>query len=182
MWLQAHSPANFARINEVLHDLFPALEQIKAIPTTDGRVYLSARENGMSRDTKVWQLSDGFLVIVALLSLIYAPKELAGSLFCIEEPENHLHPRLLETLIALLRQTQQEAEDAGLPPTQFLITTQSPYLINQFTLDEIVWVEKAKGETKTYRPSDKTYLKKLVEDKDLGIADLMLTGVLGADK
>jgi hypothetical protein len=46
-------------------------------------------------------------------------------------------------------------------------------------LDEILWIEKKHGETVVVRPSDKTHLRKLVEDKDLGLGDLMLTGALG---
>jgi predicted ATPase len=127
-------------------------------------------------------MSDGFLVLTALLSLVYAPAELAGTLFCIEEPENHLHPRLMETLVSLLRQVHQEARISRQSPTQLILTTQSPYLVNQFSLDEVIWIEKKNGETKAFRPSSKTDLKKLVEDKELGLGDLMYTGALGDEK
>jgi predicted ATPase len=182
MWLQTHSPEHFERISEVLHDLFPDLIRINAIPTSEGKVYLAAREKGLKHPINLWQMSDGFLVLTALLSLIYVPAELAGTLFCIEEPENHMHPRLLETLVALLRQVRHEVRDSKQSPTQTIITTQSPYLVNQFSLDEVIWVEKKNGETKVFRPSNKAQLKKLVEDKELGLGDLMYTGALGDEK
>jgi len=182
MWLQAHSTEAFGRINEVLSDLFPEVSSLRAIPTADGRAFLAAAEKGLKRATREFQLSDGFLALTALLSLIYAPPELCGTLVCIEEPENYLHPRLMETLVALLRQVQQEVRDSQRPRTQFIITTQSPYLVNQFSLDEVIWVEKKNGETTTFRPSSKTHLKKLVEDKELGLGDLMYTGALGDER
>jgi len=42
-----------------------------------------------------------------------------------------------------------------------------------------VWVGRKDGETTVFRPADKVHLKKLIEDKDLGLGDLMFTGVLG---
>jgi predicted ATPase len=183
MWLQAHSPEGFERISEVLHDLFPEVIRINAIPTSDDKAYLTSRESGLKRPVKLWQMSDGFLALTALLSLIFAPPELAGTLYCVEEPENHLHPRLMETVVSLLRQVRQEVRDSKQHPTQILITTQSPYLVNHFSLDEVIWIQKKNGETKASRPSSKTDLKKLVEDKELGLGDLMMyAGVLGDEK
>lgn len=182
MWLQAHSQEAFGRINEVLSDLFPEISSLKAIPTADARAFLVAAEKGLRRATREFQLSDGFLALTALLSLIYAPAELSGTLVCIEEPENYLHPRLMETLVALLRQVQQEVRDSKRPPTQFVVTTQSPYLVNQFSLDEVIWIEKKNAETKALRPANKVHLKKLVEEKERGLGDLMYTGALGDEK
>ncbi len=182
MWLQAHSPEALVRVNEVLRDLFPDIIQVNIIPTSDGRAHLATREKGLKRPSNVWQASDGFLATTALLSLIYVPAELSGTLFCIEEPENHLHPRILETLVALLRQVRQEVVAAKGSPTQILITTQSPYLVDQFSIDEIIWMEKKNGETKAYRPADKKHLRELIEDKELGLGQLMYTGALGEEK
>jgi predicted ATPase len=181
MWLQTHSPEAFGRVNEVLRDSFPGLGQIRTIPTEDGNVHISLREQGLKRPTNVWQVSDGFLVLTALLSLLYVPPERGGTLYCIEEPENYLHPRLLETLVTLLRQVELQSGGTDVSKVQFVFTTQSPYFLNQFSLDEMLWVEKKDGETKAYRPADKGHLKKLVEDRELGLGDLMYSGVLGGE-
>lgn len=181
MWLQTHSPDAFARLTEVVRDLFPDVKQIRTIPTPDGKVHLAVYENGLKQPTNVWQTSDGFLALTALLSLIYVPPELSGSLFCIEEPENHLHPRILETLVSLLRQTRQEIADAGGSLSQILMTTQSPYLVDQFSIDEVIWAEKKNGQTNAFRPADKTHLKKLIEDREIGLGDLMFTGTLSEE-
>jgi len=181
MWLQTHSPDVFAKINEVLRDLMPGVRQVRTIPTQDGNVHLSVNEKGLNQPTSVWQASDGFLALTALLSLIYVPPERGGTLYCVEEAENYLHPRLLETLAKLLRQVQRGMRDSDGSQTQFLFTTQSPYFLDQFSLDEVFWIEKENGETKAYRPADKKHLRKLVEDKDLGLGELMYTGALGKE-
>jgi predicted ATPase len=85
-------------------------------------------------------------------------------------------------LVALLRQVRQEILDSKTPQPQIIITTQSPYLVDQVSLDEVIWIEKKEGETRAYRPSDKAHLRKLVEDKELGIGDLMFAGALGEEK
>jgi predicted ATPase len=112
MRLQTKSPQAFARIAEVAGDVLP---KIRTWPTQQGMVYLASNEQGLLRPTPLFQMSDGELALIAYLSLILAPDELGGTLFFIEEPENHLHPRLYETLIALLRQVQQEAAERGVP-------------------------------------------------------------------
>jgi predicted ATPase len=182
MWLQTRTPESFGRLNEVLRDVFPDVIQVKSNPTGDGKVHLEIIERGLQRPTKVWQASDGFLALTALLSLIFAPPELSGNLLCIEEPENHMHPRLLETIVALLRQVRQEILDSKGVPPQILLTTQSPYLVNQLSLGEIIWIEKKNGTTKAYRPADKQHLKGLIENKELGLGDLMFTGALAEEE
>jgi predicted ATPase len=179
MWLQTRSPQAFARIGEVARDVFPEIRELLTWPTQQGTVYLSSQEQGLLRPTPLFHMSDGELAFVAYLSLILAPDELGGTFFFIEEPENHLHPKLIETLIALLRQVQQEVAQRGVPPSQIILTTHSPLVLDQMKLEEILWVEKQQGETKVIRPSDKPHLRKLVEDEELGLGDLMFAGALG---
>jgi predicted ATPase len=124
-------------------------------------------------------MSDGELAYIALLSLIYAPIEAGSSLICIEEPENHLHPKLLQSIVTLTRQVRRELTDANVPLSQIMVTTQSPLLVDQLNLEEIIWVEKRKGETIALRPSDEHQLRRLIEDKDLGLGDIVYSGLLG---
>ncbi len=179
MWLQTRAPENFNRIAEVVRDVFPDIRRLLTWPTQQGTVYLASQEETLARPTPLDQMSDGELAFIAFLSLVCAPDDLGGTLFLVEEPENHLHPRLLETIITLLRQAQEEVSDRNAPPSQVILTTHSPYMVDQMNLDEILWIDKRRGETVVVRPSDKSNLRKLVEDKALGLGDLMLTGALG---
>ncbi len=179
MWLQTRSPESFERIAEAVHDVFPEISRLMTWPTQQGTVYLSSKEEALSRPTPLFQMSDGELIFIAFLSLICAPDELSRTLFLIEDPENHLHPKLLEILFSLLRQVRQEVADRNGPPSQIILTTHSPYVLDQMNLEEVIWVGKKNGETVPVRPSEKSHLRRLVEDGDLGISDLMFTGALG---
>ncbi|MGA2742681.1 MAG: AAA family ATPase [Bryobacteraceae bacterium] len=181
MLLQTRYPEAFARIEDVARHVFPEIRQLLTWPTQHGTVYLASQERGLIRPTPLFQMSDGELAFIAYLSLIFAPDELRGTLMLIEEPENHLHPKLFETLVALLRQVQQEAVACGVPPLQVVFTTHSPHVIDQMKIEEILWVEKRQGETKLIRPNDKPHLRKLVEDEELGLGDLMFAGALGEE-
>jgi len=181
MWLQTRSPQAFARVAEVMRDVFPGVHQLLTWPTQQGTVYLASEEQGLLRPTPLFQMSDGELAFLAFLSLIFAPDELGGTLFLIEEPENHLHPRLFGTLISLLREGQQEAADRGAEPSQVIFTTHSPQVLDQMRLEEVLWVEKQEAATKIIRPDSKPHLKKLVEDEQMGLGDLMFAGALGGE-
>jgi len=181
MMLQTRYPDSFARINEVAQDVFPDLRNLVTWPSQQGTVHLASNERGLSRPVNVWQMSDGELAFLALLSLIYSPEELGGDLFCIEEPENHLHPRLLSVLVKLLRQVRQELARSG-DIAQLVITTHSPYLVDQMLLEEITWVEKKNGETRVIRPADQNHLRKLIEDKELGLGDMVYSGMFSENR
>ncbi len=181
MWLQTRSPESFGRIAEVAHDVFPEIRSLLTWPTQQGTVYLTSQEQALLRPTPIYQMSDGEIVFIAFLSLICAPDDLGGTLFLIEEPENHLHPKLIETLVGLLRQVRQEVADREVPISQIFLTTHSPHVVDQMNLDEIMWVEKKDGETTVVRPNDKAHLRKLVEDKTLGLGELLYSGALGGE-
>jgi predicted ATPase len=181
MWLQTRSPQSFDRISEVARDVFPEIRRLLTWPTQQGTVFLTSQEQALLRSTPVYQMSSGEIAFIAFLSLICAPDDLSGTLFLIEEPENHLHPKLLETLISLLRQVRQEVEDRNVARSQIVLTTHSPYMLDQVNLDEIVWVEKKEGETRVLRPNDKKHLRRLVDDKALGLGELMFSGALGGE-
>jgi predicted ATPase len=179
MWLQTRSPESFERLTEVARDVFPEIGRLLTWPTQQGTVSLASQEKGLARPTPLFQMSDGEIIFVAFLSLICAPDDLSGTMFLVEEPENHLHPKLLETMISLLRQAHEEVAGRSVAPSQIFLTTHSPYLLDQMTLDEVIWVEKKNGETMVIRPNDKDHLRKLIQDEALGLGDLMFTGALG---
>jgi predicted ATPase len=123
-------------------------------------------------------MSDGELAFLGLLSLIFAPQELAAPLYCIEEPESHLHPHMLETLVEVQRQRQDEL---GSSAAQLIAATHSPQLVDKMEIEDLIVVEKFEGQTRFSRPSDDEELRSLVARKDLGLGDLWYTGALSRD-
>jgi len=170
---------NFRRVEQVSKDAFPGLQQLVPELTAFQTTFLSSREQYLTKPVSVWDLADGELCFVALASLILAPPELGALLHCVEEPENHLHPRLLSTLVELLRQRQATLPEEDAVPAQVFVTTHSPHLVDQFQLDELVVVDKVEGQTRCARPSDKAHLRELLEREELGLGDLWYSGALG---
>jgi predicted ATPase len=177
MTLQTRHGDEFERIAGVARDVFPELEKLFTEPTQQGNVFAATREKYLKRTTSINQLSDGELVFIALLSLIYSPLELASPFLLIEEAENHLHLRLLVTFVELLKQVQQELPPARCP--QVIITTHSPHLVDQFNLDELIVLEKREGATTVTRPGDREHLRKLLQEEEIGLGSLYYSGALG---
>lgn len=175
MTLQTRHDDEFERIARVARDVFPSLEKLFTQPTQQSTVLAATREKHLKGTVSLNQMSDGELTFVALLSLICSPLDLAPTLLFIEEPENHLHVRLLVTLIELLKQVQQE----GPQFPQVIMTTHSPHLVDQFALDELIVLEKREGATTIVRPGDKEHLRKLLEEEEVGLGSLYYSGALG---
>ncbi len=178
MTLQTGYPEAFGQITRAAKDVLPDLEAVLAPPTQFATTYVTTREKHLKQPITIWRMSDGELVFLALLSLIFAPESLGAPLYCIEEPENHLHPRLLETLVELHLQRQQ---GSGAHAAQVIATTHSPFLVDRFALDDLIVVEKRGGATQCRRPASKKHLRELLEREELGLGDLWYAGALSGD-
>ncbi len=175
MTLQTKYPEEFRLLKQVVMEVFPDVMQILAPPTQYATTYVFTRERHLKQPVTIWRMSDGELTFIALLSLIFAPEELGAPLYCVEEPENHLHPRLLETLVELVIQRQNEL---GSQAAQLMATTHSPYLVDRFSLDDLIVVEKKDGATHCTRPASKSHLRELLEREELGLGALWYSGAL----
>jgi predicted ATPase len=85
-----------------------------------------------------WMLSEGTRRITALLALL--KHDIGPSLLCIEEIENGLDPW---TVRQVLRQLESAA-DRGV---QVIMTTHSPWLLDEVPLDSILQVRRIEGDT-----------------------------------
>jgi predicted ATPase len=90
-------------------------------------------------------------------------------IYLIEEPENGIHPRALETVL----QSLSSVYDA-----QVLIATHSPVVLNMVTpADVLCFAQTAAGATTITRGSEHPYLWEWRHETDLGT--LFASGVLG---
>lgn len=177
MTLQSYRE-EFRLIEQAAKDVLPDLQEILTPPTQFATTYVTTRERHLKQPVNIWHMSDGEILFLAWLSLIFAPADLGAPLFCIEELENHLHPKLLETLIEVFTQKQSER---GPQAAQVIVTTHSPYLVDKMNLDDLIVVEKINGATKCTRPSSKKHLKELLEREELGLGELWYSGALGGN-
>ena len=75
-------------------------------------------------------LSDGTLRFLALIVLEMRPNQ--NGVFCIEEPENGIHPSKIPALMRLLRDISEK------PGCQVIINTHSPALVAQTPAEDII--------------------------------------------
>ena len=125
---EQHEP----RLDEILRILaarVPRLERVDADIMPDGRLLLQIEDAPFERPILARFASDGTLKLLAYLTLLYDPE--VPPLIGIEEPENYLHPRLLEELA-------EECRNAS-ARSQLLVTTHSPFFVNGLRLEE-AWV------------------------------------------
>ncbi len=176
MHLQTKYGDAFAKIQQVCRDVLPGFLDLFTWPTQQGTVLTASRERHLRRPIPIWQMSDGELAFVALLSLVFCPPDLAASLYCLEEPENHLHPKLLQTLVELQKQVQGEFEPSA--QAQVIVSTHSPHLVDSLSLNELIVFEKRDGASVVTYPRDKAHLRELLEREELGLGDLFYSGAL----
>jgi predicted ATPase len=174
--LQTGYPDEYKRMTQVIQDVMPDITSIITPLTQMGTTFVQIKEKYLKRPVNIWGISDGALQFLSLLSMIFAPAELGAPLYCIEEPETHLHPQLIESLIEILLQIQQEL---GTRSAQIIITTHHPYLIDKLSIEDLIAVYKKDGTTKCIRGAEKHKLKLLLGQGDLTLSDLWYSGALG---
>ncbi len=94
------------------------------------------------------QASDGVLIVLAYLTVMHLPKPPA--MILVEEPENGIHPKRLKEIVRILRTLVEKNAH-----TQILMTSHSPYLLDEFQPDEVTLCRKNKlGAVQTRRLSE----------------------------
>ncbi|HLP91905.1 MAG TPA: AAA family ATPase [Nostocaceae cyanobacterium] len=120
------------RLQQILHTLscrIPRLERVDADIMQDGRLLLQIKDAPFDQPILAKFASDGTLKMLAYLTVLYDPEP--PQLLGIEEPENHLHPRLLPDLAEECR--------AASANTQLMVTTHSPFFVDALRAKEL-WV------------------------------------------
>jgi len=150
--LLTYERKSFLEIEDIMKQLIPEIEEINVPTTKNGqRVYLSIKEKGIPKPLKYHNISDGTLRILAFVTALY----LENTIIAFEEPENCVHPYLFETVVDLCRKS----------PTQVVMTTHSPYLLNKVSdPKEVLLVEKENGRTKVKPVEDLNKARRLLEE------------------
>ncbi len=123
-------------------------EKITILNKADGKgLYFELRGSGQLVPAS--QASDGTLIVLAYLSILYLPKP--PRLLLLEEPENGIHPKRLRDILKILRDLVHEQSH-----TQVVLTTHSPYVLDLFKPEEVTLCNKLEetGEIKATRMSD----------------------------
>lgn len=126
-YLTESHPEQMERIMAVLRQRIPRLDRIDATPMPDGRLLLQVKDAPFEQPVLSKFASDGTMKMLAYLTVLYdpTPPQFIG----IEEPENFLHPRLLPELAEECRFASER--------TQLLVTTHSPFFLNNCRPEEV---------------------------------------------
>jgi len=112
------------------------------------------------------QLSDGTLRFIALATALLQPDPPATIL--LDEPELGLHPYALEILAGLMKKAVIRQQFRRFSKTQLIVSTQSVTLLNAFTPENIIVVDREEGESRFRRLTEQELSVWLDEEYTLG--------------
>jgi len=151
---------SFQGILNRIAEKIPGIDKIDTYrdPITNN-LYLRFNDKGFQSPFYAPQMSDGTLKVFAYLLLLEDPSP--PPFICIEEPENGLYHKLLETLAAEFR-AGATGRKGG---TQLFITTHQPYFVDALDPDEVWVLEKGEdGFATVTRASAIPYIQNMVNE------------------
>ena len=158
-FMEREHPQHFKTILKRIADKIPGIDRIDTEKTSDGRLLLRFNDKGFQDPFYAQQMSDGTLKVFAYLLLLADPTP--PPFLCIEEPENGLYHKLLETLATEFR----EHATGHRRGSQVFITTHQPYFVNALEPKEVWILEKGDdGFSKIRRASDDPLVNNLVDE------------------
>ena len=158
-FMEREHKERFKSILERIASKIPGIARIDTEVTADKRVLLRFNDGAFSDPFFAQQMSDGTLKVFAYLLLLEDPEP--PPFICIEEPENGLYHKLLESLAQEFRSHATGKKAAP----QIFVTTHQPYFVDALSPQE-VWILK-KGEdgfSTVLRVSELAMVKHLVDE------------------
>ncbi|MHC1610578.1 MAG: AAA family ATPase [Candidatus Methanospirareceae archaeon] len=158
----------FDKIEDMLKQAIPQIDELLTPLTESGETYVAVREKGFDYHFDYFQVSDGTLKLLAYITAITANEP---KLVCFEEPENFIHPRLFELLVEILKKSDK----------QIILSTHSPYLVDWVEPEDVIIVEKKDQETVMGRIKEGDKLKKRLVEMGLALGEYWYGGGLGGN-
>lgn len=158
-YLEREHKERFKSILQRISDKIPGVTSITTQISPDKRLLLKFNDGAFRDPFFSGQMSDGTLKIFAYLLLMEDPEP--PPFICIEEPENGLYHRLLDTLATELRAHATGKKNAP----QIFVTTHQPYFVDALKPNEVWILEKAEdGFSTIRRASDLPIVQHLVDE------------------
>jgi predicted ATPase len=159
-FMEREHPKQFQRILSTIAGKIPGIEKIETELTNDGRLLIRFNDRGFKEPFYAQQMSDGTLKVFAYLLMLSDPTP--PPFICIEEPENGLYHKLLETLAREFREHAASVKNGS----QVFITTHQPYFVNALRPEEVWILNKGEdGFSTIRRASDNPIIVGLVEEE-----------------
>jgi predicted ATPase len=172
-FMEREHPKKFQNILNRIALKIPGITKIDTEKTADGRLLLRFNDKGFKDPFYSQQMSDGTLKIFAYLLLLEDP--VPPPFLCIEEPENGLYHKLLESLATEFRHATSQK---GSP--QIFITTHQPYFIDAFSPEEVWILEKGEDGFSTIKRANGDEIVKNMVGEGLPLGGLWYSDYLDA--
>jgi predicted ATPase len=157
-YLKERHEKRLEKILTTLSRRVPRLEKVDAELLADGRLLLQIKDAPFERPIPAKFASEGTLKMLAYLTVLYDPEP--PQLIGIEEPENHLHPRLLPELAEECREASAR--------TQLMVTTHSPFFVNGLKPEELrILFRDKNGYAQARRAADVRGIKEFMAEGGL---------------
>jgi predicted ATPase len=168
--LQKQYPKYYQRIVKTVRLVAPFFGDFYLRPASDNKTQIELEwvEKGQDIPFKAHTLSDGTLRFICLTTVLMQPETLQPETLLIDEPELGLHPFAVHLLAGLLRSASKSH--------QVIISTQSPELLNEFEVEDVIVADRSEGVTQLKRLDAKD-LETWLEDYTLG--ELWQKNILG---
>lgn len=166
--LQQTEPQAFNLIEGVIRSIAPYFKRFKLRPNpivTD-KIVLEWEEQDSDMYLDANSFSDGTLRFIALTTLLLQP-ELPETII-IDEPELGLHPTAINKLAALIRKAALKK--------QIIVATQSVNLVNCFTPEDIIVVDRKERQT-VFNRLDTQELAAWIDEYSIG--DIWEKNIIG---
>jgi len=148
----------FQKILNRIAQKIPGIGKIDTEVSPDKRLLLRFNNKGFIDPFFAQEMSDGTLKVFAYLLLLEDPNP--PPFICIEEPENGLYHKLLQSLVTEFRAYATAKKHSS----QVFITTHQPYLVDALQPEEVWILEKGDdGFSTIRRASDHPIVSAMVE-------------------
>ena len=171
-FMEREHRGKFDDILKKIAERIPGIDRIDTERSPDGRLLLRFNDRGFEDPFYAQQMSDGTLKAFAYLLLLEDPAP--PPFICIEEPENGLYHKLLQTLAAEFRTHATGKRNAP----QIFVTTHQPYFVDALRPDETWILEKGEDGFSTIRRASDDKIVKAMFEEELPLGGLWYSDYL----
>jgi len=168
--LQETEQGHYQNIVDAVRMIAPFFDNfaLRPSPFNQEKIRLEWHEKGTDMIFGANALSDGTLRFMSLATLLLQPTNKMPTTILLDEPELGLHPYAITVLANLLQSASER--------TQVIVSTQSVTLVNQFSPEDIIVVDREQAQS-VFRHLPEDEIEYWLEDYGLG--DLWEKNILG---
>lgn len=165
--------AAYEQIQEYCRLVSDDIIEIEARPDlieNKNRVFVAFDRDRDKLSLPISFVSDGTAKWLALMAAIVTSR----SAFCIEEPENFLHPKLQQEIVSISRAVSEQSTTERF----VLMTTHSQTLLNELNPSEVIVTSRQGLGTTCRRPANAAKIHEMINKTGFGLGHFYLTGAI----